>query len=79
LKEDFDFVVTDLSMPGLNGWQLLEKLMKLKASPRVIVITAQRQEDCARTVKERGGWAYVEKDLSLIPEVKKALKKASGE
>jgi CheY-like chemotaxis protein len=79
VKEHFDFVVTDLSMPGLDGWQLLEKLVQLKRSPRVIVITAQGEEDHPRKVKERGGWAYAEKDLSLIPKIREALRKAPGE
>ena len=77
-KESFDFVVTDLAMPGLDGWQLLEMLLRLQTPPRVIVITVQGEENCQRKVKERGGWAYVEKDR-LIPGVREALKAASGE
>jgi CheY-like chemotaxis protein len=78
-KEHFDFVVTDLSMPGLNGWQLLDKLIGLKSSPRVIVMTSQSEEDHWRRVKEQGGWAYVEKDSCLLDGVKHVLKRASGE
>ena len=77
-NEHFDFVVTDLSMPGLNGWQLLNKLVTLKSSPRVIVMTSQREEDHHRRVKEQGGWAYLEKDSDLLAEVKQALKRVSG-
>ncbi len=76
-KESFDFVVTDLAMPGLDGWQLLEMLLRLQTPPRVIVITAQAEENCRRKVKERGGWAYVDKDC-LITGVKEVLKAASG-
>jgi CheY-like chemotaxis protein len=78
-NEHFDFVVTDLSMPGLNGWQLLDKLIGLKSSPRVIVMTSQSEEDHYRRVRDRGGWAYVEKDSTLLGEVRQALKKVSGE
>ena len=77
-KESFDFVVTDLVMPGLDGWQLLERLLQLQTPPRVIVITSQVEENCQRKVRERGGCAYVEKDR-LIPGVWEALKAASGE
>ena len=77
-RESFDFVVTDLAMPGMDGWQLLDMLVRLQAAPRVIVITVPREEDCCQKVKERGGWAYVEKDR-LIPGVKEALEAASGE
>lgn len=76
-QESFDFVVTDLSMPELDGWQLLEILVRLPKPPRVIVITSQGEENCCQRVKERGAWAYVEKD-SLISGVREALKAASG-
>jgi CheY-like chemotaxis protein len=77
-RESFDFVVTDLAMPGLDGWELLDMLLRFRTPPRVIVITVQGEENCQRKVKERGGWAYVEKDC-LIPGVREALKAASGE
>ena len=76
-KECFDFVVTDLFMPGLDGWKLLEKLCRLPAPPRVIVMTAHGEEDYPKTVKERGGWAYVEKSC-LIDGVKETLRKAAA-
>ena len=77
-RESFDFVVTDLAMPGLDGWQLLEMLLQFEMPPRVIVITSQAEENCQRKVKDRGGCAYVEKDR-IIPGVREALKAASGE
>ena len=76
-KECFDFVVTDLLMPGLDGWKLLEKLCDLPAPPRVIVMTAHGDEDFPKKVQERGVWAYVEKS-SLIDGVKETLKKAAA-
>jgi DNA-binding response OmpR family regulator len=76
-KECFDFVVTDLVMPGLDGWKLLEKLCRLPAPPRVIVMTAHGDADYPKRVKENGGWAYVEK-TSLIDGVKETLREAAA-
>ena len=69
--QHFDFVITDLSMPKLDGWKLLEKLMKFRHPPRVIVMTAQEGKDNYTKVMERGGWGYVEKThlLDGITEV----------
>ena len=58
--EHFDFVITDLSMPGLDGWELLDNLMKFSSPPRVIVITGQDTEGNRRRVQEKGGWGYVD-------------------
>jgi len=33
LNWDYDLVILDVLMPGLNGWQVLEKLRKEKNTP----------------------------------------------
>jgi len=76
-NEHFDFVVTDLAMPGVDGWRVLETLVKMQAPPRVIVMTAQPEDHFCRRVKEKGGFAYVEKS-HLIEDVKETLKAACG-
>ena len=77
-KEYFDFVVTDLIMPGLDGWKLMEMLCCLPAPPLVIAMSAHADEDYPGKVKERGGWAYVEKS-SLIDGVRETLRKAAAQ
>ncbi len=72
-SRQFDFVITDLSMPELDGWKLLDKLTQLPYPPRVIVMTAQEEgADNYRKVAERGGWAYVEK-TRLLDGITEAL------
>jgi CheY-like chemotaxis protein len=68
----FDYVITDLSMPRLDGWGLLDNLTQFRPAPRVIVITGQDEEDNRRKVVEKGGWAYLEKSY-LISEIKDAM------
>ena len=70
--ECFDYVITDLSMPRLDGWGLLDNLMRFDLPPRVIVITGQDEDDNRRKVEEKGGWAYIEKSY-LISDIKSAL------
>jgi CheY-like chemotaxis protein len=76
-KQRFDFVITDLSMPELDGWNLLEKLMELPYPPRVIVMTAHEERDNYRKVIEKGGWAYLEK-THLLDGVTEALMAVSS-
>jgi len=73
----FDFVITDLDMPGLGGWELLAMLLDLPIPPRVIVTSACGDRDNVNKVKEKGGWAFVEKSSSLIDGIKETLKEAS--
>jgi DNA-binding NtrC family response regulator len=76
--QHFDFVITDLSMPLLDGWKLLEALVSFQLPPRVIVISADGQTDYQSKVKEKGAWAYVEKSC-LIDKIKELLKADSPE
>jgi two-component system, response regulator, stage 0 sporulation protein F len=74
--ERFDFVITDLDMPGLGGWELLDRLLQLQTPPRVIVTSARMDHENMKKVKERGGWAYVEKSSTLMDGIKQTLKEA---
>ena len=39
---DYDAIVLDLMLPGLNGWQVLERLRQSKRTP-VLLLTARDQ------------------------------------
>jgi len=74
----FDFIITDLIMPELDGWEVLEIVRQTQPSPRVIIITAHGKEDTGRIAKERGAWAYVEKPF-IIDKIKEILKRPPQE
>src|SRR4030042_3675336 len=69
---NFDFIITDLYMPELDGWQVLEMTKQTQPPPRVIIITAKGSEELGRIAKERGAWAYVEKPY-IIDKIKEIL------
>ncbi|RPJ11770.1 MAG: response regulator [Deltaproteobacteria bacterium] len=64
-NEYFDFVITDLVMPGINGWQVLKRVKETYPKAKVIVITAYGQQDTEVIAKERGADAYIEKPEML--------------
>jgi two-component system, OmpR family, alkaline phosphatase synthesis response regulator PhoP len=70
--QHFDFIITDLAMPEMDGWKVLETVIQTQTPPHVILITAQRDEDTGRIAKEKGAWAYVEKPY-LIEKIKEIL------
>jgi DNA-binding NtrC family response regulator len=59
-----DVIVTDLNMPGMDGYQFLEKLQELGDSPPTIVLTAFGNiETGVRTVHELGAFWFLEKPV----------------
>jgi len=69
----FDYIITDLVMPELDGWKVLEFARQNHPSSRVILITAYGAEDTKKIARERGAWAYIEKPY-LIDEIKRIIK-----
>jgi CheY-like chemotaxis protein len=56
-----DLVLTDLRMPGLDGFGLLEALAELPGAPRAIVVTAHGSERVAVEAMKRGALDYFAK------------------
>jgi CheY-like chemotaxis protein len=76
--QHFDFVITDLSMPVLDGWKLLETLVGFKVPPKVIVMSADGPTDYRAKLKEKGALAYVEKSC-LIDKIVEIMEANSSE
>src|SRR5690348_8435250 len=63
-----DVIVTDLNMPGLDGFGLLEKLRESGEMPPTIVLTAfGNVETAVRTVHELGAYWFLEKPIQPGP------------
>lgn len=71
--EHFDFIITDLVMPEMDGWAVLKSASEIPTPPRVVIITAHSQEDTRRIAKENGAWAFIEKPY-LIEDIISLLK-----
>jgi len=71
--QTFDFIITDLLMPELDGWQVLETAKKIEPQPRVIIISAHGREGTHEIAKEKGAWAYFEKPY-VLDKIKELLK-----
>jgi len=71
--QHFDFIITDLIMPELDGWEVLKMATQTQPQPRVIITTARGNAETGRIAKEKGAWAYVEKPY-IIDKIKEILK-----
>lgn len=57
-----DVIVTDISMPGLNGIEALEELKKKNTDAHVVVLTMHRDLTYARRALDAGALGYVLKN-----------------
>ena len=71
-----DVLVTDLTMPGLDGLQVTSEVRRLSPRTRVIVISVHREDTYVQRALELGAAAYVLKSASstdLVAAVRAVL------
>jgi len=74
--QGFDVVLTDISMPGLNGKELLKKVVELYPGTPVIVVSGHTDQVEAQNLLSHGAFDYLLKPfrLEIVEEsVKRAL------
>src|SRR5262245_27530121 len=63
--ESFDVVLTDISMPGLSGMELLKRVRQLYPGTPVIMISGLSDQDQAQSLIEQGAFDYLLKPFRL--------------
>jgi DNA-binding NtrC family response regulator len=75
--QSFDVVLTDISMPGLNGMDLLRRVLELYPGTPVIVISGLTDQEQAQSLISQGAFDYLLKPfrLEVVEEsVRRALR-----
>jgi two-component system response regulator HydG len=65
--DDFDVVVADLQMPGMNGLELCERIVAARPDLPVVMITAHGTLDAAVGAIRAGAYDFVTKPIKLQP------------
>ena len=73
----FDVVLTDISMPGLSGDELLTRVLELHPETPVIIISGLTDEERAQSLIARGAFDYLLKPFRL-EVVEESVKRAVG-
>jgi len=60
----FDFVITDIRLPDINGMDILKKIKELRNQPGVILITAYASVENAVAAMKQGAYDYIKKPFS---------------
>lgn len=80
--EPFDVVITDISMPGLSGMELLKRVLQLYPGTPVIMISGLSDEEQAQSLINLGAFDYLLKPfrLEVVEEsVKRAIEQRCRE
>jgi len=64
-SQPFDVVLTDISMPGLTGLDLLNRVVELYPGTPVIIISGMSDEEQAQSLIGRGAFDYLLKPFRL--------------
>jgi DNA-binding NarL/FixJ family response regulator len=73
---DFDLVLMDISMPGLNGTEAARQLKAAGCKAKVVFLTVHQDQDYVRSALATGALGYVVKDRmasDLLPALHEAL------
>jgi two-component system OmpR family response regulator len=77
---DYDAIVLDIMLPGLDGWELLERLRQRKQTPVLLLTARDATPDRVRGL-DLGGDDYLVKpfDLSeLLARLRAVIRRAAG-
>ena len=64
-KGNYDVVLLDIMMPGIDGIVCLEKIKKISPKTAVVMITALKDESRMAAAKRLGAAQYIVKPFSL--------------
>jgi len=75
LEEDYNLIILDVSMPEMDGYQVLKEVRKIKKTP-VIMLSAKCTEEDIKYSKDLGANEFIAKPFSpgaVITKIKDLL------
>ena len=60
-----DVVLLDIAMPGLDGVQVLQRILALEAAPPVIIVTGHEEGTLSVQTRAMGAFDYITKPFDL--------------
>ena len=71
-QQTYDLIFVDINLPDINGLELLDKIQELSLHSKLIVITAETNEDYRRDAINKGAFDFIEKPFGFS-EIKKVV------
>jgi len=73
-QNPFDVVISDITMPGITGIELLKRIKRERPQTHVVIITAYGSDEKKEEAMTHGAFRYLEKPFEI-----KALKEMISE
>ena len=80
-RDDFDVVIMDVSMPGLDGFECMAEMKKIRPDVEVIILTGHASVNAGLVGMKKGAFDYCLKPVDfdeLFEKIVLAREKASG-
>lgn len=80
-REDFDLILLDVMLPGMNGFQILEKLRGQGVKTPIIILTAKNAEEEVVQGLKMGADDYITKPFGvseLLARVSAVMRRTTG-
>ncbi|MEN8210852.1 MAG: response regulator [Thermodesulfobacteriota bacterium] len=74
-KEKLDLVLLDVSMPGMNGYEVMEHIFQLDEDAVIVMITGNASVESAVRALKIGAWDYLKKPFEFA-DLRKTVKNA---
>ena len=78
LKDNFDIVLLDISMPDINGLDILKELKRKRPDIRILILSMHPEEQFAIRALKAGAAGYLTKDSAASELVGAIYKVAKG-
>lgn len=73
-QPDVDLLITDIKMPGMNGYQVADASLRLRPDLKVLFMTGYAQEPIPQNVKQAGiPVLHKPFDFNKLPQIAKNL------
>ena len=76
-EQEFDVVVVDVKMPGMDGLELLKRIKDIRPAAQVILLTGRGSEKESQRGMEQGAFDYLIKPINIDDLIEK-MKRATG-
>ena len=61
----YDLIITDVTMPNMNGIELLKEIKKIDSTQKIIILSAHREDEFIKEAKDLGVDGIIFKPIEL--------------